>query len=153
MGMDSSCGSPREGTCVITWHVNQDCTAMIRLHQIPESTKQTEEVVIREPLCVWSTNLVLRFRAWLLADSHRPSFYVISQQDNCSFANRMSLEFGEDARWIKRGGFGAIKILLCIHFCVKLRSIRWEYDGHSLCLQSSASSGEKNVTFFRQGIL
>lgn len=47
LGADSSCGSPGEGTCVITWHVNQHCMATIRIHQIPESTKQTGEVVIR----------------------------------------------------------------------------------------------------------
>lgn len=32
--MDPSCGSPGEGTTVITWHVNQHCMASIRIHQI-----------------------------------------------------------------------------------------------------------------------
>lgn len=43
LGADSSCGSPGEGTCMIRWWVNQRCTATIRSHQIPESTKQTAE--------------------------------------------------------------------------------------------------------------
>lgn len=58
-GTHSSCGSPEEGTCEITWHVNQHCMATIRIHQILRSAKQTGEVVIRDQLCVWSTYLVV----------------------------------------------------------------------------------------------
>lgn len=92
LGTDSSCGSPGEGTCVITWHVNQHCMAPIRIHQIPESTKQTGEVVIRGRLCVWSTYLevlvvVTRFGVRLLADPHQTSRYVISQWYKCSLAS------------------------------------------------------------------
>lgn len=58
-GTHSSCGSPEEGTCEITWHVNQHCMATIRIHQILQSAKQTGEVVIRDQLCVWSTYLVV----------------------------------------------------------------------------------------------
>lgn len=74
-----------EETCVITWHVNQHCMVMIRIHQIPESTKQTGEVVISGRLCVWSTYLVVaRTGVGVPADSHQTSRYVISQWDKCS---------------------------------------------------------------------
>lgn len=85
LGTGSSCGSPGEGTCVITWHVNQHCMGTIRTDQIPEPTKQTGEVVIRERPRVWSTYLVVAwFGVRLPADSHQTSRSVISQRDRCS---------------------------------------------------------------------
>lgn len=80
-GAGSSCGSPGEGTWVITWHVNQRCMATIRIHQIPVSTKQTGEVAIRGQLCVWSTYLViapgfLETPSWSSSDFPRVSRVV-----------------------------------------------------------------------------